>query len=186
MKHCIIYAHPNSLSFTYAVKQTIVKRIIERNESFAIIDLYGEDFNPVLSAQDFTYLHQGSVSADVEHYQKMVTEAEHLIFIYPLWWFGQPAILKGWIDRVFSYGFAYQDDENGFTPLLTNKRASLFIPMGSSKEILEQYDMQSFINSMIVGTLNLVGITDVNYQPFYSVPKLTEEERVHLLDTLSL
>jgi NAD(P)H dehydrogenase (quinone) len=116
----------------------------------------------------------------------LVTEADNLIFIYPIWWFGQPAILKGWIDRVLSSGFAYKDDENGFTPLLTDKSATLIVTLGSTQEVLLQHDMDDFMKSMIVGTLNLVGISNVNCQQLYEVPTLTDEDRQAMLDNISI
>ncbi|QCT19989.1 NAD(P)H-dependent oxidoreductase [Jejubacter calystegiae] len=184
MKYCIIYAHPNPLSFSHAIKQRVVEIIESRDSICEIIDLYEDNFNPVLNVDDFIALQNGEVLPEVKKYQQQVANADHLIFIYPIWWYGQPAILKGWIDRVFSWGFAYRDDENGFTPLLTDKRATLLLPLGSTKAILEQYDMLRFIDNMIVGTLNLVGISSVNYQPFYGLPALTDEQRRELLEQI--
>ncbi|EHT04845.1 hypothetical protein HMPREF9694_05590 [Klebsiella michiganensis] len=184
MKYCVIYAHPNPSSFSHAIKQRVVEIIESHEDTYELIDLYQDNFNPVLNSDDFIALQNGKVLPEVEQYQQQVANADHLIFIYPIWWYGQPAILKGWIDRVFSWGFAYRDDENGFTPLLTDKKATLLLPLGSSKKILEQYDMLRFIDNMIIGTLNLVGISSVNYQPFYGLPSLTDEQRRELLEQI--
>ncbi len=184
MNYCIIYAHPNPLSFSHAIKQRAIDIIESRGDKCELIDLYEDNFNPVLKAEDFIALQNGEALPEVKKYQRQVANADHLIFIYPIWWYGQPAILKGWIDRVFSWGFAYRDDESGFTPLLTKKMATLLVPLGTSKEILEQHDMLRFIDNMIVGTLNLVGISNVNYQPFYALPALTDEQRRELLEKI--
>lgn len=186
MKHCIIYAHPNPSSFCNALKQKVVSLLEERNENYSVIDLYADKFDPILDCDDFLDIQNDKSSEDIEKYQSLIADATHLIFIYPIWWFGQPAILKGWIDRVFSPGFAYRNDEDGFHPLLIDKKASVFFPMGSSREILVQHHMHNFMDNMIIGTLNLVGITEVNSQPFYSLPTLSDEERHALLDQLVL
>ncbi|WP_100149599.1 NAD(P)H-dependent oxidoreductase [Snodgrassella communis] len=186
MKHCIIYAHPYELSFNHAIKDKVISLINSRGEQYNLIDLYQQRFQPVLSTNDFIALQNNTVNDDVKSHQQLVTEADNLIFIYPIWWFGQPAILKGWIDRIFSSGFAYRDDENGFTPLLTDKSATLIVTLGSTQEVLLQHDMNDFMKSMIVGTLNLVGISNVNCQQLYEVPTLTDDERQTMLDNISI
>jgi NAD(P)H dehydrogenase (quinone) len=94
MKYCIVYAHPNPLSFSHAIKQRVVEIIESRDAIYEIIDLYDDNFNPVLNAEDFIALQNGEVLPEVEKYQQQVANADHLIFIYPIWWYGQPAILK--------------------------------------------------------------------------------------------
>lgn len=186
MKHCIIYSHPNQFSFNHAIKEKVISLINSRGDQYQLIDLYAQKFQPVLSVDDFIALQNNTVEDDIKKNQSMITEANNLIFIYPVWWYGQPAILKGWIDRVFSSGFAYQDDENGFLPLLTGKTATVIVTLGSQQEILLQYGMDDFMKNMIVGTLNLVGITDVNCQQLYAVPSITAAERQTMLDSITI
>lgn len=186
MKHCIIYAHPSELSFNHAIKEKIISLIDSQGDQYDVIDLYQEQFQPVLSADDFIALQNNTVTEDVKRHQKLVADAQNLIFIYPIWWFNQPAILKGWIDRVFSSGFAYRDDEAGFTPLLSDKSATVIVTLGSQKETLIQYGMDDFMKNMIVGTLNLVGISNVNCQQLYEVPTLTVDDRQTMLDNISI
>lgn len=186
MKHCIIYAHPNKFSFNHAIKEKVINLINSLSDQYDLIDLYQQQFQPVLSANDFIALQNQTVSDDLKKHQQLVAEADNLIFIYPIWWFGQPAILKGWIDRVFSSGFAYREDENGFMPLLSDKSATLIVTLGSQQETLSQYGIDDFIKIMTVGTLNLVGITNINCQQLYEVPALTETERQNILKNLTL
>ncbi|WP_340617264.1 NAD(P)H-dependent oxidoreductase [Xenorhabdus entomophaga] len=186
MKHMIIYAHPNPKSFNNAIKEKIISEIVKKGEEYSFISLYDEQFDPVLSGRDFEALHRGEVLPDVAKSQTMVKEADHLIFIYPIWWYGHPAILKGWIDRVFSNGFAYYEDDKGFTPYLTGKTATIFVTMGSAKDVLIQFDMDTdqFMRDMTLGTLELVGISPVKIVPYYSIPKSSEEERKTMLASI--
>ncbi|WP_047685783.1 NAD(P)H-dependent oxidoreductase [Xenorhabdus indica] len=186
MKHMIIYAHPNPKSFNFAIKEKIISEIVKKGEEYSFISLYDEKFNPILDSPDFEALHRGEILADVAKSQAMVKEADHLIFIYPIWWFGQPAILKGWIDRVFSNGFAYYEDERTFIPYLTGKSATVYVTLGTEKHVLEQngMDVDQFMGSMTLGTLGLVGIDPVNVVPFYGIPKITDSERKTLLGSV--
>ncbi len=79
-------------------------------------------FNPVLDRKDLSMLLEGQTAKEVEKEQRLVEEAQVIIFIYPIWWFGMPAIMKGYIDRVFVRGFAFAIEENGLKGLLTGKR----------------------------------------------------------------
>ncbi|WP_340621191.1 NAD(P)H-dependent oxidoreductase [Xenorhabdus siamensis] len=140
----------------------------------------------MLDSPDFEALHQGEVLPDIAKSQAIVKKSDHLIFIYPIWWFSQPAILKGWIDRVFSNGFAYHEDENTFIPYLTGKSATVYITLGTEKNILVQNGMEvdHFMCSMTLGTLELVGISPVNVIPFYAVSKISNEERKIMLESI--
>ncbi|MGJ0627845.1 NAD(P)H-dependent oxidoreductase [Xenorhabdus bovienii] len=186
MKHMIIYAHPNPKSFNHAIKEKIISEIGNKGEEYSFISLYDEKFNPVLASSDFEALHRGEVLPDVAKSQSMIKEADHLIFIYPIWWFGQPAILKGWIDRVFSNGFAYYEDDKIFTPFLTDKSATVYVTLGTAKEVLVQNDMEidNFMRDMTLGTLGLVGIYPVNVVPFYAIPTISDGERNSMLESI--
>ncbi|WP_370519198.1 NAD(P)H-dependent oxidoreductase [Flavobacterium sp. Sd200] len=72
------------------------------------------------------------VASDVKLEQELITWAECIIFIYPIWWTGLPAILKGYIDRVFSYGFAYRYDQGIQKGLLIGKKAIVINTHGKS------------------------------------------------------
>lgn len=105
MKHfLIIYAHPNPESFNAGVKNTIVKTLQDANASYKVIDLYAENFNPVLSLEEV----KGKLSDDSRKYQELISAATNIIFVFPVWWFRAPAILEGFLDKVFVPGFAYR------------------------------------------------------------------------------
>ena len=183
MKALVVFAHPNPKSFNKAILDTVTGELQKKNAEVRVKDLYASNFNPILSGSDFEQFLSGKVPEDIAAEQANVAWADTLIFIYPIWWVGQPAILKGWIDRVFSYGFAYQVTDEGAVGLLKGKRARVITTSGSSEEIWGQVGALEAINTvMITGTLNFSGITDASYKNLYGVPYVTDADRQAMLE----
>ncbi|MCC9063456.1 NAD(P)H-dependent oxidoreductase [Flavobacterium piscisymbiosum] len=141
MKNLIVYAHPNSGSLNHFFKQTVLESLQESGEEIAIRDLNEINFNPVLSLEDMTGQRMGKVADDVQTEQDFITWADRIIFIYPIWWTGMPAIMKGYIDRVFSYGFAYRYDQGVQKGLLTGKKTIIINSHGKSNAEYEAMGM---------------------------------------------
>ncbi|KLU59360.1 general stress protein 14 [Peptococcaceae bacterium CEB3] len=123
MKVLIVYAHPNPESFNAAVLEHIKRGLTETSHNFTVIDLYQEGFDPVLRFDAERKRRDLCQDPATEKYRELVRQADHLIFIYPIWWSGPPAILKGFIDRVFVSEFAYTYEGNLPKGLLKNKTA---------------------------------------------------------------
>ena len=141
MKNLIVYAHPNSGSLNHFFKQTVLESLQESGEEIAIRDLNEINFNPVLSLDDMNGQRMGTVADDVKTEQDFITWADRIIFIYPIWWTGMPAIMKGYIDRVFSYGFAYRYDQGIQKGLLTGKKTIIINSHGKSNAEYEAMGM---------------------------------------------
>ena len=133
MKHLIIYSHPNPNSLNNHLKNVVAAHLQENNHEVVIRDLYELNFNPVLSLEDMAGQRSGLVSEDVKQEQDFIIWADCITFIHPIWWTGLPAILKGYIDRVFSYGFAYSYDQGIQKGLLAGKKAVIINTHGKSK-----------------------------------------------------
>lgn len=102
MKALVVYCHPKEGSFTSAVRDQVISKLEAKGADIRIIDLYAQGFTPVLTAQELDIYEDPArntdpVAEDVEHLKWCDT----LVFVYPTWWYGLPAILKGWLDRVF-------------------------------------------------------------------------------------
>jgi len=141
MNTLIIYAHPNPASFTSAVKSIVLKTLEAKGDQVKVRDLYEMNFNNVLSAADMGGIYSGNLPEDIKAEQELLTWAERIVMVYPIWWTGLPAIAKGYIDRVFTYGFAYKVGENGVEGLLKGKQAVLLTPHGTPKEYYEPSGM---------------------------------------------
>lgn len=102
MRVLIIYCHPEPVSFTAAIRDEALRALAAAHHEARVIDLYGEDFNPTLSQAQWQAYHTAGdnevgIAAHLEH----LRWAEALVFVYPTWWYAQPAMLKGWLDRVW-------------------------------------------------------------------------------------
>jgi NAD(P)H dehydrogenase (quinone) len=123
MKVLIVYAHEEPHSFNAAMKNVAIRTLEGQGHTVVVSDLYRMGFKAVADGQDFLerrdkhYLKRqneekaaselGTLAHDILVEQKKLRDCELLILQFPLWWFSMPAILKGWVDRVFSMGFAY-------------------------------------------------------------------------------
>ena len=135
MNLLIIYAHPNPKSFTAAVKENLLNGI-NKSHSLEFIDLYSEKFDPILIINENKRRRDLIFDPEMEKYRNAIQKAEHIIFIYPVWWGGFPSILKGFIEKVFVSGFAYSFKENKETNifpkgLMKGKQVSFFCTMDS-------------------------------------------------------
>lgn len=175
MKHLIISAHPNPQSFNRALVEEVIKATRQVGTETVVRDLYTLDFNPVLSWSELNATMEGIVPAEIKFEQKLIAEAELITFIYPLWWMGFPAILKGYLDRILSYGFAYQNENGVSVGLLGNKKMQHFITMGNSIEKYQQLGFDKALKSCLVdGLFNFCGITDIQHDIFGNIHLLDE------------
>lgn len=182
MKHLIISAHPNPQSFNRALVEEVIKATRQAGGEAVVRDLYTLDFNPVLSWRELNASMEGIVPAEIKFEQKLITEADLITFIYPLWWMGFPAILKGYLDRVLSYGFAYQNENNISVGLLGHKKIQQFITMGNSIEKYQQLGFDKALKSCLVDKLfNFCGITDIQHDIFGNIHLLDETDRQTIL-----
>lgn len=134
MKTLILYAHPALKSFNRQVLRKVEEELTGRNDSYVVRDLYEMGFNSVLTQDEIDGVKHKRVADDVKEEQRLISEAERIIMIFPLWWGGMPAILRGYIDRVFTYGFAYTYEEETSIGLLTDKKVVVFCSTGTSVE----------------------------------------------------
>lgn len=99
MNVLIIYAHPNPSSFNGAILEHVQKGLEETNHSVTLLDLYKEQFDPVLVFNEEKKRRDLLNEEETKRYRELVQKADILLFIYPIWWWGMPAILKGFIDQ---------------------------------------------------------------------------------------
>ena len=178
MKVTIIYSHPNPKSFNSAILNKTIETLKNLNLEYRLIDLY-KDFKKIaLDGDDFEALNKGNYLEDVKKFQEDIVWADKLIFIFPVWWWSYPAILKGFIDRVFVKGFAYDFDEKGLKKLLKNEKALVFMTTGGPKEEYEKNNLIEILKRPFSeGVLSFCGIENTEIHIFFAVPTSTLEER---------
>lgn len=182
MDYLIVCAHPNPKSFNMAIRQEIEKILTQKKKTFAARDLYQMKFNPVLAGDDFMAFKEGKTPKDIETEQKYIREADKIIFIYPIWWFGMPAALKGYIDRVFSYGFAYEFGPSGLKGLLGGKKVMIVNTTGGANEDYDKAGFNKALQTTVnLGVFGLCAMEVILHKFFYAVPQVTDEARKKML-----
>ena len=182
MAHLIIYAHPNKQSFNHAILQRTVKASNKLGVETVVRDLYNLNFNPVLSWEEVKAVGQGIIPSEIQFEQQFITQAKLITLIYPLWWMGFPAILKGYLDRVLTHGFVYKTDETGTVGLIHNKRMQQFITIGNNEREYQKLGFDKSLNDCLInGLFNYCGIMDVRHQFFGDIHLIDEQARLAIL-----
>jgi NAD(P)H dehydrogenase (quinone) len=145
--------------------------------------LYKIGFNPILNINDFIQFQEGKTSKDVEEQQKKIHDADTIILIHPTWWGGMPAMLKGYLDRVFTIGFAYKMGENQPVGLLGNKKVIIIRTTSLPEELYLKSGVEDLIQNLNTFKLKVVcGVKNLDHHIFYAVSNVPDETRKKYLD----
>jgi putative NADPH-quinone reductase len=139
MRVLLVYCHPCSDSFCAAVRDAAIVALKAAGHALEIRDLYAEGFSPALSAEERgRYYDEGLNLVGIESHAASLHQAEALLLVYPTWWFGPPAMLKGWLDRVWVPGVAFRrGGPRVLQPLLGNiRRIGVVTTYGSPRWLL--------------------------------------------------
>lgn len=117
MKMLVIYTHPNHQSLSYAFLQKVIEGSKEnpKIEDFQVLDLYEEEFDPILVFNEKKRRRDMHCDPKFEKYREQINWADLLVYIYPIWWGRPPAMLMGYFDQLFASNFAYKD-KGGLLP----------------------------------------------------------------------
>lgn len=182
MKHLIIFAHPNKSSFNQAILEQVVEASELQGAEVIVRDLYSLNFNPVLSWEELQGSFQDIIPAEIQQEQQFIRQADLITLVYPLWWMGFPAILKGYLDRILTFGFAYKSTENGSVGLLGGKKLQQFVTIGNNLERYQQLGFERSLNDCLInGLFNFCGITDISYELFGDIHLLNVQQRQDIL-----
>jgi len=132
MKTLIVYAHPPSkpTGNCFEILKVLKAELDDRSVDYSLIDLYKDKFDPCLQADEHYVSGNCNISPKVKSYQKKINQADYLIFIFPIWWAGMPAILKGFFDKVLTPGFGYKYEGSIPRKLFRDKKALVFMTAG--------------------------------------------------------
>ena len=182
MKHLIVVAHPNPKSFTHALVDAYADELVTMGHEVVRRDLYAMGFDPVL--------HPAEVNApgakDAQAEQALLKSAGATAFFYPLWWASMPAILKGYIDRVFAYGVAYDWQGPAMHGLLTGKTNLLVTVSAAPRAVLQETGAWDAIQAIQDSHIfHSVGLTLADHLHFGEIVPGMDETTVHRhLDTV--
>lgn len=136
MRVLAVYCHPNPDSLVAAAKDRALDGLRSAGHELRFTDLYADGFDPTMSADERRTHEEPGVVAELQRYADDLMWAEALVLIYPTWWGGQPAMLKGWMDRLWVAGVAWRMDDGDRTPtpkLRDLRRLVVVTTHGSSK-----------------------------------------------------
>lgn len=138
MKHAIIIAHPRTSSFTASVADAYAEACKALGDSTVIRDLYRIGFDPCLKAGELPFADSFRPEPDVVIERGLLKDCGVFAFFYPLWLNTPPAIVKGYLERVFGFGFAYGADGHSYSPLLTGRKLISFSSSGAPLEWIKK------------------------------------------------
>ncbi len=184
MNVLVIFAHPNPESYGASLHREVCGGLQKAGHQVRDLDLYAEGFNPCLSRGEREAYMQGGELTGIEYHVEPLQWAEALVFVYPTWWMGPPAILKGWLDRVWLPGVVAEFGAEGVKPKLTQIRKIMVITtQGSSRWRM-----------MLIGNpprkmfkLSLWACTrcrDIQWHALYSMDKIGDVERKGFLNKI--
>ena len=197
MKAHIVFAHPNLASFNGQLRNAAIDFFNEYKIEVTISDLYQTNFKASADENDFislanpTYFDlqfeqtqailNGSFVDDIKLEQRLLSQADLIIFQFPLWWYSMPGLLKGYIDRVFSMGWAY-----GGVQALRGKKILVSTTTGAPEMAWtddNRGSIKDIFKHLFIGTFGLTGI--VPLEPFiaYGAKRFTEDQKNETLNS---
>jgi NAD(P)H dehydrogenase (quinone) len=175
MKILVIYAHPTGVGHHAYFLEKFTEKLKQKECSYEVLDLYQMNFNPILTKTDI----DGTPDNQVLEFKEKVSESDRLVFIFPTWWQGMPAIMKGFFDRVFSAGFAFKYQNGLPIALLKSKRAIVFSATGGPK-IINDFILRRKGMRVVVGDiLKFCGVCAKGFS-IGSARKLTEKNKIKI------
>ncbi|XP_014029474.1 NAD(P)H dehydrogenase [quinone] 1 [Salmo salar] len=202
-KVLIVYAHQSTGSFNAAAKDMAETVLTTQGCKVEVSDLYAMKFKASATAEDITgevkdaehfqygeetmlAWKEGRLSADITEEHRKLSEAEVVIFQFPMYWFTVPAIMKGWMDRVLTLGFAYTSEKRYSQGIFKDKKAMLSFTTGSHESMFSANGINGDMNVTLWplqnGILHYCGFQVLAPQIFWAPPHITSEARESMLE----
>ncbi len=188
MRSLIVFNHPYEGSFCNAILTEAIKSLHNSKQETDVINLDKDKFNPVMSAEELKAFVIARKEPDkaitmlekrVIEYKNMLEKAEHLIFIFPIWWMLMPALTKGFIDKVIfpsiAYSYDEQGDMKGILPKL--KKVTLITTMAADSGSYEKNIGNAVWKAFKNGTFETIGVKDCKWINFDCINVISNEER---------
>lgn len=182
MNVLIIFTHPDPKSFNAEILKQ-VQTNLSKAHTVKTLDLYAEHFDPVLRFDENHRRRDLDKLEETKKYRDLITWANHIIFIFPVWWSGMPAVLKGFIDRVFVAGFAYSYKKVGLAGHLQGKSAWI-ITTHNTPAFVTPF-VQDYGKVLKNQILKPCGIAPVTLTELTKVEKISDNERRQFLEEVA-
>ncbi len=205
MKVFIVYWHPEPRSFNAAMFQTACETLEAAGHEVKTSNLYAMGFDPVSGRKNFTTMKDpsylklqieemnanelGGFSDEIEAEIRKIEWCDLMIWQFPLWWFGMPAMLKGWVDRVFAMGRIYGGGRIYGTGVFHGKRAMLSLTTGGSEGGYQKGgfngDIAGILRPIHRGMLQFVGFEVLAPHIVHNPVRMVDEQRKQALEAFA-
>ncbi|ELW9443355.1 NAD(P)H-dependent oxidoreductase [Pluralibacter gergoviae] len=202
----VVYAHPSRRSFNGALLDAVIEEVNSLGHTIEVSDLYAEGFNACGGPQDFIKLQEpaqfhyqseqksaalsDNFVPEIAREQARLRRADLLILQFPLWWGGVPAILKGWFDRVATYGVAYADGMRFESGLFKGRRSLVSVTTGGTPARFSEAGDYGPIEKVLWPVqqlfLGYLGFARVPPQVAWAVARVEDEARCEAVSALRL
>jgi NAD(P)H dehydrogenase (quinone) len=170
VKHAIVIAHPKKTSFTASVAGVYAKTCEALGHSIVVRDLYRLGFDPCLKARELPFAEDFEPQPDVIAERAQLKDCDVFAFFYPLWLNAPPAIAKGYLERVFGFGFAYGEGGHSYNPLLKGRKLINFSSSGAPTTWLHQIGAMGAVQNLFDNYFaELCGMTALQHVHFGSI-----------------
>lgn len=202
----MVYAHPEPTSFNGALRDRAAEVLAAAGHEFIVTDLYAENFEPRAGRHDFLgeadharfdyqveqkhATETASFSPEIARDQERLFWCDLLILQFPLWWFGPPAILKGWMDRTLAFGRVYDLGHRYATGMLKGRTGMVSVTTGGPEERFggsdPQYDtMDTYLKPVEFGCIQYLGMDVADRFVAWSAGRVGDDGRNAYLDQWS-
>lgn len=184
MKHAIIVAHPKPDSLTCSAAKAYAEAAQALGHEVIVRDLYRMGFDPCLKASEIPGPDGYTPAADTAAEREVIADAEVFALIYPFWFNAPPAILKGYIDRIFSMGFGFEAAAGGTSPLLSGRRLISFSFSGAPEHWVQETGAMRALTTLLDSHLaGVCGLTVMDHVHAGAIaPNITAEAVEAILD----
>ena len=163
-----ILDHPNPASFSAAIAQKFMEGAKAAGHSVEFADLHAEGFNPLWSMADIERRDGEPAPEDVLKEQERIARADAICLVFPLFWWGMPSMMKGWVDRVWTWGWAYDQLDDPEVSLQRSRSGVLLIPAGArSNEMENSGYLAALETAWIKGTFGYFGLSPRKLEILY-------------------
>ncbi|ODS73155.1 MAG: NADPH:quinone reductase [Cytophagaceae bacterium SCN 52-12] len=181
MRTVIVFNHPYEGSFCNAILSAVTAGLQKGNHEVDLMHLDNDGFNPVMSKADLkAFVAHQPADPQVIGYNERLKKADHLVFIFPIWWDIMPAMTKGFIDRVLFPGVVYDHHPRGFglVPLLKNLESITIITTMNKPGIMYSLLIGNLIRKvMLKSVFKTMGYKNLSWISFTSVKSVSQERR---------
>jgi NAD(P)H dehydrogenase (quinone) len=181
----VVAAHPLPEAFIRSALDRVHAGLAAAGADVRSTDLYADGFVPELSAEEHRTHIEPGVASDIRRYADDLMWCDTLILVYPTWWSGQPAILKGWIDRVWASGVAWElpDGANRLKPKLRNVRQIVAVTSHGSSKLMNSLQGEGGKRTLFRSLRSMCHpLARTTWLALYGIDRCDEAERAEFLN----